>query len=342
QQANDIVKEVIGGLRDDRRSLYGGDLLRSIILMALVFGALWAYAKDKLKKEIVMAVIIVLGSFDLLLVAHRYIHSDSFDEPDQADAFPATAADTEIGRDTGYYRVFDLSGGDPFVDPRASYFHNSLGGYSPAKLGLYQDIIERQLTKNNMQVLNMLNTKYFIQQNPSNGQLMAQQNPGANGPAWFVKGIVYAKNADEEMGMLDHLNTKDSVVVDNRFKSIAAAQPVYDSAASIVLEKNVNDTIVYKTKAATPQFAVFSEVYYPHGWEALIDGKKTDYARVDYLLRGMPVPAGEHTIEFRFAPASYYNGGKITLALDSLFWLALLIGIAGLFRKKKEQPLEKA
>jgi len=327
QQAEETVRNVVSGLRDDRRSLFGKDLLRSIMLIALVFALLWAYAKEKLKKEWALAGIILLSSIDVLQVAHRYLNADSFMEEEQNDsAFIPSAADLQIKQDTSYYRVLDLTS-NPFVDSRASYFHNSLGGYSPAKLGLYQDVIDSQLSRNNMQVYDMLNTKYFIQANPANGQPVAQQNPGALGPAWLVKTIVYAQNANEEMRILNHLNPRDSVVVDQRFKSIAAAQPVYDSSASITLQKNSNDTIVYTTQALTPQFAVFSEIYYPKGWNAYLDGQKTDYARVDYLLRGMPVPAGKHTIEFRFEPASYYTGGRISSALDCLFWALLLTGI---------------
>jgi len=338
QQAGDVVKGLMSSVRDDRRSLYAKDLLRTIVLIALVFGLLWLYVSNRLKKkEYVLAGILLLGAFDLLMVGRRYLNDDNFVEADQNEAvYTPTPADQQIMKDTGYYRVLDESGGNPFVDSRTSYYHNSLGGYSPAKLGLYQDIIDHQISKNNIQVLNMLNTKYVIVQNPSNGQPSVQINPGALGAAWFVKTLVFAKNADDEMHTLDKLNTKDSAVIDERFKAQVTAQPVYDSGAVITIQKNMNDSIVYTSNAASPQFAVFSEIYYPHGWEAYIDGQKTDYVRVDYVLRGMPVPAGKHTIEFRFAPKSYYTGNAISLWVNILLCVLLLAGIGVTLLKKKE------
>ncbi|HSC36492.1 MAG TPA: YfhO family protein, partial [Chitinophagaceae bacterium] len=337
QQAEELTRGMMSSIRDDRRSLFGKDLLRSIVLIGIAFGLLWAYVMQKLKKrEYVLAGLLVLGAFDLLQVDRRYLSSDNYAEAEQSqDNFPATAADLEIKKDTGYYRVLDQSGGNPFVDPRASYFHNSLGGYSPAKLGLYQDIIEHQLRKSNMQVYNMLNTKYFIVQNPANGQPMAQLNPGALGAAWFVKGIVFARNADDEMRRLDNLNTKDSAVIDERFRPQVTTQPVYDSTAFIRLEWNKNDSIQYVSASSTPQFAVFSEIYYPFGWNAYIDGKETDHVRVNYLLRGMPIPAGRHTIDFRFEPKTYYTGNKISLWVNILMCFLLLGGIGLSVWKKK-------
>jgi len=336
QQAEEVTKSLVNALKDDRRSLFSKDLLRSIVFIGLAFGLLWLYIKDKLKKEYVLAGVILLGVFDLLLVGHRYLNEDQFIDADQEEAaFTPSAADQQIKRDTGYYRVLDETG-NPFSDPRASYYHNSIGGYSPAKLGLYQDLIERQISKGNMQVLNMLNAKYFIQQDPSNGQPVARVNEGALGAAWFVKTLVFAKNADDEMHILDKLNTKDSAVIDDRFKADVASQPVYDSAATITLQKNGNDTIVYTTTAQAPQFAVFSEVYYPHGWNAYLDGKKAGYVRVDYLLRGMPVPAGNHTIEFRFEPNSYYTGWSLTLWTNIIILVFVLAGVGFEVLKKKK------
>jgi hypothetical protein len=336
QQAEEVVKGMMNGLRDDRRSLYFTDLVRCIVLIGLAFGLLWAYAKDKLKREYTLAGILLLGSFDLVQIDRRYLNDDNYIEAEQNDnPFTPSTADQMISRDTGYYRVLDQTGGNPFVDSRASYFHNSLGGYSPAKLGLYQDIIERQLNKGNMHVFNMLNTKYFIVQDQTSGQPVAQKNPDALGPAWFVKTLVFARDADDEMHILDKLNTRDSAVVDLRFKSIASSQPVYDSTATITLQKNMNDSVIYISNAPTPQFAVFSEIYYPHGWDAYIDGQKADYGRVDYILRGMPVPAGKHTIEFKFLPKTYYTGSKISLWTNILVCILLLAGIGITLRKKK-------
>ena len=173
---------------------------------------------------------------------------------------------------------------------------------------------------------------------PSTRQPVAQLNPGALGNAWFVKNISFAKNADEEMNKLSQLNTRDSAVIDQRYKAIAGTQTEFAGTGSIQLIENVNDKISYKSSSPAAQFAVFSEVYYPHGWDAYIDGKKAAYCRVNYILRGVPVPAGNHTIEFRFEPRSVILGDKITTWFSVLVYL-LLIAVAVLewreWQKKK-------
>ncbi len=327
QQAEDFAKSLMAGIRADRQSVFGKDLLRTIILIALAAGAIWLYLKNRVQATVAMAVLVLLSSFDLLNVGKRYLNNDNFIEAsDFESVFTPTQADLQIKADTTKsFRVFDQTAASgPFSDSRTSYFHQSVGGYSPAKLALYQDIIERQLSRGNMQVFGMLNTRYFISANPANQQPEAHINPDANGNAWFVKGIEYAKNADEEMNLLNTLNTKDSVVIDQRFKHIVTASPVYDSNASIQLIENLNDKISYRSNAATTQFAVFSEVYYPYGWNAFIDDKKVEFGRVDYVLRGMTVPAGQHLIEFRFEPRSVIVGDKITMVFSILMYLGVI------------------
>jgi hypothetical protein len=230
----------------------------------------------------------------------------------------------------------------PFQGSRASYFHNSIGGYHPAKLGLYQDIIEHQISRGNMEVFNMLNTKYFITQNPATGASMAQLNPNANGPAWFVKAIRFVPNADAEMNVLNTLHTKDSAVAQQKFASQVKQQPQFDSTATIKVTEYLNDKITYTSSSNTNQFAVFSEVYYPHGWNAYIDGQKADYIKVDYVLRGMSVPAGKHTIEFRFEPQSYKTANSLMLVASLLTFALLIAAIVFEFlRGRKTQPAVK-
>ncbi len=195
------------------------------------------------------------------------------------------------------------------------------------KLALYQDIIQRQLSAGNMQVFNMLNAKYFITADQKTGQPEERINPGALGNVWFVKGIRIAKNADDEMSILNTLDTKDSAVIDARYQSMITIKPQYDSTASIKLVEYENDKMSYQSNASSNQLAVFSEVYYPYGWDAFIDGKKTPYTRVNYLLRGMPVPAGSHKIEFVFAPRSVILSDKITMWLSILLYIMLIAGI---------------
>jgi hypothetical protein len=329
QQAQELARSAVSGLQEDRQGLYGKDLLRSLFLVVLAAGSIWLYLKDKLKLQWALAIIVLLSCFDLLAVGKRYLNNNNFiEESDFESAFIPTAADMEIKADPDpYYRVFDQTAGNPFADSRASYHHRSVGGYNAARLGLYEDIINRQLRTGNMNVYNMLNTKYFIVPNQSTRQPEARRNPDANGPVWFVKSITFAKNADDEMNILDHLNTRDSAVIDQRFQQVAGAAPAYDSAASIQFVENANDKISYKSQAASNQFAIFSEVYYPLGWNVYIDGKKAEYVKANYILRGMPVPAGNHTIEFRFEPRSVILGDKITLWSCILIFIMIPIAI---------------
>lgn len=334
--SDDIANQLMHALHADRASLYRSDVFRAIILFALAFGLIWYFLKDKIKMQWLAAGLIVLVVFDLLQVDTRYLNSDNYvEESKYKGNFSPSPADQQISADKDpYYRVFNVTKGDPFSDAMTSYFHNSVGGYHAAKLILYQDLIENQISKNNINVLNMLNAKYVIVPGQG-GQQMVQRNPQALGNAWFVKDIVWAPNADAEMKTLDNLNTKDSVVIDQRFKSAVKVQPVYDSAATIALVKNDVDEISYTSNAATPQFAVFSEVYYKEGWKAYIDGVETEYLRVDYALRGLSVPAGKHEIVFKFHPKSFYLGDQIGF-ISSLIVLLLLIGAAVLEFRKKE------
>ena len=179
----------------------------------------------------------------------------------------------------------------------------------------------------------MLNTKYIIQQNSTNGQPVASLNADAFGPCWLVKDIHYVKDGNEEMKALDSINLKDNAIVQEKYKNTVGALPAFDSTASLKLVRNVNDTIVYTSAAKTNQFAVFSEIYYDKGWNVFIDGKKTDYLRVNYALRGLPLPAGNHTIEFKFEPQSYKTGN--TLALIASLAAYLLLLTAGWMEWKK-------
>ncbi len=334
QQVNGIVK----ALQSDRQSLFGSDMIRSILLVAVAAVLMGAYLKGKIKPAILIAGLIVVSSYDLLAVGRRYLSEDNFvEQADFESAFNPTPADIQISRDPDKnFRVFDQTAQDgTYSDSRASYHHNSIGGYHPAKLGLYQDIIENQLSKGNVMVFNMLNTKYFIQRNPANGQPQAALNPNAFGPCWLVKSIHYVNDANEEMKALDSINVRDTAIVEKKFENTIPFGPVRDTTASIKLVENLNDKISYTFSSKTNQFAVFSEVYYDKGWDAYLDGKKTAYSKVDYILRGMPVPAGQHTIEFRFEPRSYELGNTITVWASIIAWLLLIVATVDVFRKTK-------
>lgn len=328
QQAEQFGKGFTTAIQADRKGLFAGDLFRSLLFMALALIVLWLAGNKKLQPLPVMLILLALSSFDLLSVGKRYLNDSTFVDPSDFDnSFAMTDADKMIKQDKGYYRVLNTTV-DFTNESVTSYHHNSIGGYHPAKLQIYQDLIENQIGKNNIQVLNMLNTKYVIVQNPQNGQPIAQTNPGAFGPVWFVKAIKYVANGKEEMKALDSTNLRDTAVVQTKFKSLIANEPVADSAAIIQLVENKNDIILYESNSATNQFAVFSEVYYTAGWNAFIDGKKTEIVKTNYALRGLAVPAGKHKIEFRFEPKSYELGD--TLSFVSVL-LVYLIVFAGLF-----------
>jgi len=345
QQAVAASNAVIQGLQQDRQAIFGADLLRSLLLVAAAVALIGLYLKNKIpRKEIVLGGLLLLSSYDLLAVGRRYLNEDTFVEPTEVEsAFTPSAADQQILKDTEPgFRVFNQEGGGgaPFASTptsaRTSYYHYSVGGYSPAKLGLYQDIIENQLQKGNMRVFDMLNTKYFVQEDPKTRQEVAMINPNAYGPCWLVKSILYVRDGNEEMKALDSVNTKDTVIIQEKFRTLVKSAPVPDSSASIRLVANHNDTVSYQFSAKTPQFAVFSEVYYDKGWKAFIDGNVADYCRVNYILRGMSVPAGEHQIEFRFQPASYDTGNTISVWSSLLGWALLLGAIVDAWRKRRK------
>ena len=304
--------------------------------MFVTIAVLFLYAKKMIRPAILYAALILFCTIDLFGVSKRYLKEENFVDPtDLESSYADTRADLQLRNDTGYYRIINLAfpsgNGDytvsvnqSFNDALASYKHNTIGGYSPAKLGLYQDLIEKQIynniqawgtnpmAKDSFPVLNMLNMKYAIvpdQNNPK--QTQAVLNPFALGNCWLVKEVKFVKTADEEMNALTHFDPASVAFVDEKFKSAIPYTPVYDSAAYIKMLANNNDEIKYEFNAATNQFAVFSEIYYPHGWNAYIDRKLTPYCKTNYALRGLAIPKGKHSIEFIFDPASVRVGESI-------------------------------
>jgi hypothetical protein len=344
QQANEEGNSLLKSLKEDRQSLFGSDLLRALVFVGLAALLMGLYLKNKIQSVILLIGLCLLSSYDLLAEGKIYLNDDNFVDPaDIESSFTPTQADQKISSDPDKnFRVFDESDqqNGPFNSSRASYFHHSIGGYHPAKLGLYQDIIENQLQKGNMMVFNMLNTRYFIQNNPSTRQPQAMLNPAAFGPCWLVKSIHYVKDANEEMKALDSINVRDTAIVQQLYERVIKFPPVPDSLASISLIENLNDQITYQFSSKTNQFAVFSEVFYDKGWDALLDGNKTDYCKVDYILRGMPVPAGEHKIEFRFEPRSYSTGNSISVLSSIISYLLLIASGVEIWRKKKTVSLK--
>ena len=323
---------LLDAVKADRLSMLYSDSFRSIVLIGVGFVVLWLFLKQQLKYTTSIIAFAVLILFDLVQVNLRYVNADDFKEARAIDKpFKASTADLQILKDKSHYRVANFST-DPFQDGRTSYFHKSIGGYHAAKVGRYQDLIEFQLSKQNMQVYNMLNVKYFILPG-DDGEEVAQQNPDANGNAWFVKNIKYVKTADQEIRALDSTLTKSTVVVnENNIRKKINFSTEVDSLAYIKLTEYSLNSLTYDTSSNKDEFAVFSEIYYKHGWNAYLDGVKQPHTNVNYILRGMEIPKGEHIIKFKFEPSVIKSGSIISLISYALM---LLIPLSCFFYFKK-------
>jgi hypothetical protein len=337
------ANEVYGALLDDRASLLQSDAWRSIIFILLSAGLLWAFVTNKLKSvAVVGGILAFLTLVDLWAIDKRYLNNDDFERKARSyDAlFTMSAADQQIMQDKDpHFRVIDLVSGNPFQSSLTSYFHKSVGGYHTVKLGRYNELIEKQISKNNMQVLNMLNTKYFITQG-ADGQPQAQLNPEALGNAWIVSEVRLVNNANEEMAALDSLPPGTIAVVDARFSEyLENVKPSGDSAAKVRLTEYKPDKLTYEFNSPNQEVVVFSENYYKgnEDWVSSIDGKETPHFRADYVLRAMVVPAGKHTIEFVFNPVTVEKGQKVDLAA-SIAWVLLVFGALFMdFRSRKNE-----
>jgi hypothetical protein len=317
-------------------------MLRAGVFILLTALLLWLGIKQKLEDRWALLGILLLSFIDIMSIAKKYLPEDSYVEPDQYETvtFPKSAADEQILRDKEpNFRVFNTATGrDPFQESRTSYYHNSIGGYNPAKIGIYDDLITYQLSNNtNPAVVNMLNTKYVIQTDPQTNAPVALQNPGRLGHAWFVKGIQFVNGPAAEMTALNQFNPKDTAVVDESYKAQVAGGFQFDSTASIVLKTFDNDALQYESNASKPQVAIFSEIYYPGGWNAYIDGKKVDYFKANYVLRGMLVPAGKHQIDFKFEPESFIWGSRISTIFSYLLLLLLAVALGWTIRTQRNK-----
>lgn len=332
----EVIKQMVDALTADRAAALRADAFRSLILISLVAGFIWMLVNQKMKLPLFLFLTALVVTVDLFQVDKRYLNKDNFvTASDYSGIFAPSPVDLAIKQDPDpYYRVFNVMSKDPFSDALTSYHHKSIGGYHAAKLNLYSDLIEHQIYKNNIQVLNMLNAKYFIMPDQQ-GQPAYQQNPGALGNAWFVSGITWANNANAEMSALDHFNPKDTVVIDKRFENNLKDYTFgKDSTSHIKLTEYGLNTLKYTSSNKQNGLAVFSEIYYPAGWNVYIDGKQGEIIRVDYALRGVKIPAGDHNIEMRFAPRSYYVGSMITTYSSIVMWILLLAALAIEIRKK--------
>lgn len=335
---DEIGRLIVSALKDERKSLFGMQFLRTAGFMILVIGMLYLYMKNILKALPVVIILGLITLIDMLTVDSKYLNEDNYRsaDDDTAATITKTPIDEQILQDKSHYRVYN-AGQERFSaeDYHISTFHKAIGGYHPAKLRIYQDVLERYLYGGDAgQILNMLNAKYIIIPNPQTGQPTLTTNPDAYGSCWLVKHVQIVKDDVEEIQAIGKTNLKDTAIVQESFAK-NVTPPVWDSSASIALSKFDNDEIEYTATAATPQFAVFSEVYYAMGWNAYLDGKKVEYVKADYALRGLSVPPGKHTIRFAFEPATYKTGVTISYIGSFLVLILVLGGFAMAWREQK-------
>jgi uncharacterized membrane protein HdeD (DUF308 family) len=321
----------------DRKAMLFSDTVRSLVLVIISGGVLWFFLKGKLKSVSAIVGITLFILFDLISVNKKYVNADDFKASRKIEKpFTASPADTKILQDKTHYRVANFSV-DPMNDGSTSYFHQSIGGYHAAKLGRYQELFDFQIAKNNMQVLNMLNTKYFIIADDK-GTPQAQKNRDANGNAWFVSALIPVKTANEEIQALDAINTKTAaVILESDYKNSGIQFPIQqDSVATINLVNYNVTSLTYSSKTETEQFAVFSEIFYKEGWNAYVDDELTPHFRVNYVLRGMKIPKGTHEIEFKFEPKVIQQGKAFSFIS---YGLLFFVSVVWLYYDKKKKKI---
>ena len=348
---------ILANLEEMRAELVSSDALRSFIIIGIGCSLLWLYASGKLRSSLTIAGITILCLADMWGVNKRYLNDAQFvPHSIRTETFTKTNTDELILQDTSLdYRVLNFAT-STFDDNNTSYWHKSVGGYHPAKLRRYQEMIEHHISPemqaaykaiataggemdsvdaNKFRVLNMLNTKYFIFPAGQQRQTVPILNPHAYGNAWFVNKVQYVNNANEEIDALDSIIPTETAVVDARFKDVlkGTTESYKDSLSSIRLTSYAPNRLTYETNNAQDGIAVFSEIYYPDGWHVTIDGQPAELARADYILRTMYVPAGQHTIEMRFDPTSLHVTEGI--AYGALALLVIGIIVAVLIAKRK-------
>ncbi len=344
--------DFIQALASDRMEMLSSDAMRSFFYIVLAAGMVFLILKSILKPVYATLGIALLGLIDLWQVDKRYLNKDQFEKSFWTDQFQPSAADQVILAQKGLNnRVLNLN--NPFNESKTSYFHKSIGGYSPVKIRRYQDLIENDLTREiqdvgdslrggatsynflkNERILNMLNTRYIKANEEAGGVLV---NPFAMGNAWFVQQVQTVNSPDEEMAATSSFDPASTAVVDqNKFK-VSARQ--FSGSGTAKLTEARGNLLKYSVENSGNGLLVFSEIYYPEGWIATIDGKESPVIRANYVLRAMEVPAGKHEIEFRFQPKSFSNGNRISL-FSSIAVIALLGFTAFMGLKKKEPQAE--
>ena len=330
--SNPRYYNILNAIRETRLSLVSTDSLRSLAFILLGALVIFLYLRGAVKNRAVfVCMLTAVMLIDLFSVGKRYVNSENFTRPALEDVtFNKTAADEAILKDTSNYRVYDVQG---LYSARSSYFHKTIGGYHAAKLTRYNDLLDHQISKGNMGVINMLNTKYFL-----SGE-QYERNPGALGNAWFVDTISYVADADSEMAALDSLDTATAAVADAKFRE-TLGNAIPKSLGDTIYETSyAPNALTYSVNSAKGGIAVFSEIYFPWGWTATVDGKETQIGRVNYTLRALRVPAGRHEIRFSFDPKSVRVTNNISIASVSVIYIlcaiSLLLLALPIIRKRK-------
>ena len=308
-------------VRETRLGLVSADSLRSLIFIVLGFAVMWLWLrKSFVSKPLFVCCLTAVALIDLFPLNKRYVSTESFTTPASNEtAFNMTAADREILKDKSNYRVMDVGG---FGEARSSYFHKTIGGYHAAKLTRYNDLITHQISKGNPAVLNMLNAKYIL-----NGDTY-QRNPEALGNAWFVDSIAYVATANEEMTALDSIRPGEYAVADKAFESVLLKANPKLPGDTIYETAYAPNRLTYKSNSAKGNLAVFSEIYFPWGWTATVDGKPAPIGRVNYVLRAMQVPAGQHEIVFTFDPQSVKTTNTVAMVSVVITYILCALAVA--------------
>ena len=340
--SDEFGRLIVRSLEQERKSMFGGALLRALFLTLVLLGIAWSFLKNKIGKFFALALLLLVSTAELTLTSKEYLPDESYVAKDdyQQKNFAPTAIDQQIKNDKDpHFRVLNLTT-STFNDAITSYHHKSAGGYHAAKLRIYQDLIEKYFNGGiDPSILNMLNTRYLIYNDP-NTNLPALNNniDSAFGNCWLVNKILLTNDRAASLQALGEADLRH-VAVAEKNAGISVTEFEADSSASISLSRFDNDTLVYKAVCTKPQFAVMSEIYYPKGWNAYLDGKKVDYLNVNYVLRGIPIPAGQHRIEFIFEPESFKTGTTL------MYWSSIVISlvvIGGLFMAYKTQKAPPA
>ena len=315
------------GILAEREALMKSDAWRSFLFIVLAAATLWVFAQGKLKWGYMVAILGVLVVADMWPVNKRYLNDNHFvTKKSNNGAFQMQPHEKLILQDEDpHFRVMNLTT-STFNDARTSYYLKSIGGYSAAKLRRYQDLIDEHISKMNMNVIGMLNAKYFIVSDKKNGQPQVQLNPYAMGNAWFVDTLLVAENANEESDALNYIDLHTTAVLDKEFASyVEDFTPERDSMATVHLTKYTPRYLDYEYSTSKPGTIVFSEIYYPYGWKATIDGQPADIYRVNYMLRAINVPAGEHKIHMEFDPDSVKKGDTIAMVCIVIMYGTILL-----------------